>query len=93
MHDRGAALLDPTKDAVRMRAMYTYPNQIRKGMGPFIMSLCEEAAKPKGFTRLELAATMVRETLYRAYGYVPYESHVDDRGDSGVSILRMKKAL
>jgi len=86
-------LLDPTKDSARNRAMYTHPNHIRKGMGRFIISLCEEAAKSKGFTRLELAATMVGETLYRAYGYVPYESHVDDRGDSGVTILRMNKSL
>ena len=90
---RSAALLDPTKDAARIRAMYTHPNHTRKGVGKLIISLCEAAAKSEGFTRMELVATLAGEPLYRACGYEPYENILDDRGGAGVPLLRMKKSL
>jgi GNAT superfamily N-acetyltransferase len=90
---RSAALLDPTKDAARIRAMYTHPNHTRKGIGRLIISLCEEAAKAKGFTQMELVATLSGEPLYRACGFEPYENIVDDRGGAGVPLLRMRKLL
>lgn len=90
---RSPALLDPTKDPARIRAMYTHPNHTRKGVGRFIISLCEEAARAEGFTRMELVATLSGAPLYRACGYESYESFVDDRGGIGVPLLRMKKML
>jgi GNAT superfamily N-acetyltransferase len=90
---RSADLLDPKKDAARIRAMYTHPNHTRKGVGRFIISLCEEAAKVEGFTKMELVATLAGEPLYRACGYVAYENIVDERGGAGVPLLRMKKSL
>ena len=90
---RSIALLDPTKDPARIRAMYTHPNHTRKGVGRLIISLCEAAAKAEGFTSMELVATLAGEPLYRACGYEPYENIVDDRGGMGVPLLRMKKSL
>jgi GNAT superfamily N-acetyltransferase len=90
---RSAALLDPAKDAARIRAMYTHPNHTRKGVGRLIISLCEEAARSEGFEKMELVATLAGEPLYRACGYLPYESLLDDRGGTGVPLLRMKKSL
>jgi len=90
---RSAALLDPAKDAARIRAMYTHPNHTRKGIGRLIISLCEEAAKAEGFTKMELVATLSGEPLYRACGFEPYENIVDDRGGTGVPLLRMRKSL
>jgi GNAT superfamily N-acetyltransferase len=90
---RSADLLDPKKDAARIRAMYTHPNHTRKGVGRFIIALCEEAAKVEGFTKMELVATLAGEPLYRAYGYAAYENIVDERGGAGVPLLRMKKSL
>jgi GNAT superfamily N-acetyltransferase len=90
---RSATLLDPTKDAARIRAMYTHPNHTRKGVGKLIISLCEDAAKAEGFSKMELVATLAGEPLYRACGYEPYENIVDDRGGAGVPLLRMKKSL
>jgi GNAT superfamily N-acetyltransferase len=90
---RSAALLDPTKDAARIRAMYTHPSHARKGVGRLIISLCEEAAKAEGFTKVELVATLSGEPLYRACGFEPYEKIVDDRGGVGVPLLRMRKSL
>lgn len=90
---RSAALLDPTKDAARIRAMYTHPQHTRKGIGRLIISLCEEAAKAEGFTKMELVATLSGEPLYRACGFEAYEKIVDDRGGAGVPLLRMRKSL
>lgn len=90
---RSAALLDPTKDAARIRAMYTHPCHTRKGIGRLIIRLCEEAAKAGGFTRMELVATLSGAPLYRACGFEPYEEFTDDRGGAGVPLLRMRKSL
>jgi GNAT superfamily N-acetyltransferase len=90
---RSATLLDPAKDAARIRAMYTHPNHTRKGVGRLILSLCEAAARAEGFTRMELVATLAGVPLYRACGYVSYENIVDDCGGTAVPLLRMKKSL
>jgi GNAT superfamily N-acetyltransferase len=90
---RSAALLDPAKDAARIRAMYTHPNHARKGVGRLILSPCEDAARSEGFKRMELVATMSGEPLYRACGYEPLERFMDHRGGVGVPLLRMGKSL
>ncbi len=66
---RNPALLDPTTDAARVRAMYTDPAFVRRGVGRLILSLCEAAAGAQGFTRVQLAATLAGVPLYRACGY------------------------
>jgi GNAT superfamily N-acetyltransferase len=68
---RDAAMLDPTKDAARVRAMYTHPDFARRGVGRMILAACESAAKAEGFTRVQLAATAGGEPLYAACGYEP----------------------
>jgi GNAT superfamily N-acetyltransferase len=90
---RSAALLDPTKDAARIRAMYTHPQHARKGVGRLILSLCEEAARAEGFKRMELMATMSGEPLYRVCGYEPIKPVSDDRGGVAVPLLHMSKSL
>ena len=90
---RSATLLDPATDAARVRAMYTHPLHTRKGVGRLILSLCEDAARSEGFTRVELMATMAGEPLYRACGYEACERVVDDRGGVAVPLLRMTKTL
>ena len=90
---RSAALLDPAKDAARVRAMYTHPHHTRKGVGRLILSHCEQAAKSEGFRRMELMATLAGEPLYRACGYEPREQVLDDRGGIAVPLVRMTKSL
>jgi len=90
---RDAALLDPAKDAARIRAMYTHPQHTRRGVGRLILSLCESAARAEGFARVELSATLAGEPLYRASGYQACERITDDRGGAAVPLLRMIKAL
>ena len=70
---RDAALLDPARDAARVRAMYTHPDFARRGVGRLVLSLCEAAAAAEGFARVQLMATLSGEPLYRACGYIEIE--------------------
>ena len=90
---RDAALLDPTTDPARVRAMYTHPAAARRGVGRAILARCEAAAAAEGFTRLELMATMSGRPLYEAVGFVPIEEVVDASGGAPVPLLRMGKAI
>lgn len=90
---RDPALLDPATEAARIRAMYTHPAHVRKGVGRRILALCEEAARREGFRRAELMATMAGVPLYRACGYEELEHLTDERGGVPVPLVRMTKAL
>lgn len=90
---RRPELLDPARDAAKVRAMYTHPSHVRKGIGRLVLSLCESAAKAEGFSRVELMATLSGEPLYIACGYHPVERITDDRGGAPVPLIRMEKAL
>ncbi|MCE6984745.1 N-acetyltransferase, partial [Pseudomonas frederiksbergensis] len=46
--------LDPAIDAARIRAMYTDPGYVRRGLGRMILDLCESAARTAGFVRSEM---------------------------------------
>lgn len=86
---RNAALLDPAVDAARVRAMYTHPSFLRRGIGRLILENCEAAARREGFHRLQLAATLAGEPLYRAYGF----EEIDRFTDGGVPLIRMEKRI
>jgi GNAT superfamily N-acetyltransferase len=63
---RDSRLLDPAAEPARVRAMYTAPAFVRRGVGRRILELCEAAARAEGFARAELGATAGGEPLYRA---------------------------
>ena len=90
---RDETLLDPAVDAARVRARYTDPAHIRRGVGRLILAMCEQAARTEGFARAELTATMAGEPLYRACGYQEIERFLDDRGGAPVPLVRMGKPL
>ena len=86
--------LEPARDAAKVRAMYTDPDFVRRGVGRMILGLCEGAARDAGFARAELMATAAGVPLYRAAGYAPVGA-VEDALVDGVTVplLRMGKAL
>jgi GNAT superfamily N-acetyltransferase len=90
---RDGHLLDPKRDAARVRAMYTNPSFARRGVGRLILTLCERAAAAEGFTRLELMGTMSGQPLYAAYGFATVERIEDDRGGAPVPLVWMAKPI
>ena len=91
---RDAALLDPVRDAARVRAIYTHPDHTRKGVGRRVLDACEAAAAGEGFARCELAATLGGEPLYRACGYQDIEAFTAITSSGyAVPLIRMGKAL
>src|SRR5712692_2648113 len=50
---REDALLDPLRDAAKIRAFFIHPDWARRGIGSMILQACEDAARSAGFTRFE----------------------------------------
>ena len=67
---REDSLLDPAKDAAKIRAFFIHPAWARRGVGTFILNACEQAATEAGFTRYEMGATLTGAKLFGAKGYV-----------------------
>jgi len=67
---REDALLDPLRDAAKIRAFFVHPDWARRGVGSMILQACEDAARSAGFTRFEMGATLTGAKLFGAKGYV-----------------------
>ena len=92
--NRDNQFLDPYKDSARIRAMYTHPKWIRKGVGSLVMSLGEDAAKKLGFKKCELMATQSGKLLYEAKGYKPIEEILyQTNNGKTVPMIRMEKYI
>jgi len=91
---RDARLLDPAVEPARVRAMYTHPDFVRRGIGRLVLSLCEHAAAREGFRSLELMATVAGEPLYSACGFSIIE-RIEVPTSKGVSVpgARMSKRV
>src|SRR5271163_2972615 len=70
---REDSLLDPARDAAKIRAFFVHPESARQGIGSLILEACETAARQAGFTRLEMGATLSGVAFYRAKGYAEIE--------------------
>ena len=67
---REDALLDPLRDAAKIRAFFIHPAWARRGIGGMILQACEDAARAAGFTRYEMGATLTGAKLFGVKGYV-----------------------
>jgi len=89
---REDSLLDPAKDAAKIRAFFVHPEWARRGIGGMILEACETAAREAGFRRLEMGATLTGIPFYRAKGYVELETtDVPLRDGLTLPIVRMAK--
>jgi GNAT superfamily N-acetyltransferase len=68
---REDSLLDPARDAAKIRAFFIHPDWARRGVGTLILKACEDAAKAAGFMRYEMGATLTGAKLFGVKGYIP----------------------
>jgi GNAT superfamily N-acetyltransferase len=91
---REDSLLDPARDAAKIRAFFVHPNWARRGIGGMILKACENAARETGFTRLEMGATLSGVAFYAAKGYAAVENQEAPLANGEVlRIVRMAKNL
>lgn len=91
---REDSLLDPHRDAAKIRAFFVHPDWARHGIGTMILDACEAAARAAGFTRCEMGATLTGVPFYRKKGYEEQEAvEVPLPGGVSLPIVRMTKRL
>jgi GNAT superfamily N-acetyltransferase len=87
-------LLDPERDAAKIRAFFVHPSWARRGIGSMILESCERAAKCAGFMRLEMGATLSGVPFYMAKGYDALENlEVPLSNGESLPIVRMAKQV
>jgi GNAT superfamily N-acetyltransferase len=87
-------LLDPARDAAKIRAFFVHPEWARRGIGGMILEACERAAVAEGFRRLEMGATLTGVPFYRAKRYVELERTEAPMGEGlTLPIVRMGKEV
>jgi GNAT superfamily N-acetyltransferase len=86
--------LDPVHDAARIRAFFVHPDWTRRGLATLILKACEDAARARGFRRLEMGATLTGVPMYAARGYSKVET-IEAPLPNGLSltVLRMSKTI
>jgi GNAT superfamily N-acetyltransferase len=90
---RNSALLDPATDPARVRAMYTHPSYVRRGVGRLVLQTCEDHAAAEGFRTLELVSTLAGRPLYEAAGFTAIADLEDAAGGTSVPLVSMRKRL
>lgn len=90
--DQEDGLLDPHRDAARVRAFFVHPEWARRGIGRSIMVACELAIIEAGFRTVEIVATLAGEPLYASFGYTVMERYeIAISGGLRLPVARMNK--
>ena len=90
---REDSLLDPARDAAKIRAFFVHPDWSRRGIGTKVLEACESAAVAAGFKKFEMGATLTGVALYKARGYREVEEIGVPLGNGELlPIVRMEKA-
>lgn len=89
---REDSLLDPARDAAKIRAFFVHPDHARRGIGTKILDACESAAREAGFTRFEMGATLTGVPFYEARGYTALDRlRVPLPDNESMTVIRMVK--
>ena len=85
-------LLDPLRDAARIRAFFIHPEWARQGVGTLILQACEDAARAVGFKRYEMGATLTGAKLFGAKGYIAVKPiSIPLVNGESLSVIHMEK--
>ena len=92
--NRNSELLDPARDAAKIRAFFVHPEWVRRGLGTLLLTTCEDAAYARGFRRFEMGATLTGVPMYAARGYRKDET-IEAPLPNGLAltVVRMSKTL
>jgi GNAT superfamily N-acetyltransferase len=91
---RNNELLDPARDAAKIRAFFVHPDWARRGIGTLLLKKCEEAAYARGFRRFEMGATLTGVPMYQARGYAMGENiEVPLPNGLSLTVVRMSKSV
>jgi GNAT superfamily N-acetyltransferase len=91
---RDNAMLDPARDAAKIRAFFVHPEWTRRGIASLILKTCEDAAYARGFRRFEMGATLTGVPMYAARGYAKGEQiEVPLPNGMSLTVVRMLKTL
>jgi len=87
-------LLDPERDAAKIRAIFVHPEFARMGLGSAVLEHVESAAEAAGFRRFEMGATLPGVPLYLLRGYVEIgRVRVPLGNGEGLEVVRMGKTV
>ena len=87
-------LLEPQRDAARVRAFFVHPACARRGIGRSIMAACEQAIIEAGFRSVDIVATLAGEPLYASFGYTVVERYeIPMVGGMSLPVVRMTKRM
>jgi Acetyltransferase (GNAT) family len=88
------AMLDPTRDAARLRAFFVHPSWARRRIARSILYACEGAIVSAQFLTADLVATLAGEPLYAAFGYSVVERYeIPMANGLSLPVVRMSKCL
>ena len=91
---RDNSMLDPARDAAKIRAFFVHPEWTRRGIASLILKTCEDAAYARGFRRFEMGATLTGVPMYAARGYAKGEQiEVPLPNGMSLTVVRMAKTL
>ena len=91
---REDSLLDPRRDAAKIRAFFVHPQWARQGVGSTILHACEEAARRAGFSRYEMGATLTGAKLFGVKGYTPLKLiSIPLRNGETLPVIHMEKRV
>jgi GNAT superfamily N-acetyltransferase len=91
---RDNRMLDPARDAAKIRAFFVHPEWTRRGIASLILKTCEDAAYARGFRRFEMGATLTGVPMYAARGYAKGEQmEVPLPNGMSLTVVRMWKTV